>query len=65
MWSLEQLEVEGDAFRAEVSNGANAVEFMAALAFVGRREARMSGLHIDGSGPHTLGRQHCSTSFAG
>ena len=55
MWELVRLEIEpGDVVECEVSNGVNAVVFLATLELASH-EARISGLHVYGAGPNTLG----------
>jgi len=54
-WCLEELEIDAaGAVRAVLRNGEHAVEFVADFE-LGDRHAVLSGLHVYGAGPNSLG----------
>jgi hypothetical protein len=55
VWFLEELELDtADAVRAVLRGGEQVVEFVADLE-LGDRHAVLSGLHVYGPGPNSLG----------
>jgi hypothetical protein len=54
-WRIAELTSEHDSFIVRFSNGRFEIEVAADIIFAGRRSAVLYGLHMQGSGPNSIG----------